>query len=88
VRRSAPFSLSLSLLTAFLVASFEDAVNDALKNYFPRLESTSNARIEFYNKFQHEADEYDRDFLRKYSGDLDTTLIFVRFLFFSYAHCY
>ena len=74
-----PFA-SDSLLTAFLVASLKDAVNDALKNYFPRLESTSNVRVQFYNKFQREADEHDRDFLKKYSGDLDTTLIFVSIL--------
>lgn len=54
-------------------------MNNALKNFFPRLESTSNTRVEFYNKFQHEADEYDRDFLDKYNADLDTTLIFVGF---------
>ena len=76
--------LSQPFADRFLVASLEDAINSALKNYFPRLEPTSNVRVEFYNKFQHEADEYDRDFLQQYTGDLDTTLIFVG-PFFSYV---
>ena len=70
---------SNSLLTVFIVASFEDAISNALKNYFPRLEPTSNVRVEFYNKFQSEADGHDRDFLGKHNGALDNTLIFVSF---------
>ena len=64
-------------------ASLEDALQNALKNYLPRLESTSDPRTEFYNKFKREADEYDNDFLGKYRGDLDTTLIFVGLPLFS-----
>lgn len=79
-----PF-VSNPLLTASLVASLENAVNNVLKTYFPRLESTSNARVQFYNKFQRGADEYDRDFLDKHKADLDTTLIFVGSFFFSYV---
>ena len=52
----------------------------ALPTLFPNLlGATRNARIEFFDKFQREADEYDGDFTTKYGGDLDTTLIFVRF---------
>ena len=52
----------------------------ALPTLFPHLVgTTNNARVEFYNKFQREADEYDRDFVKKCGGDLDTTLIFVGF---------
>ena len=47
------------------------------------LGTTSSAPVEFYDKFQREADEHDRDFMKKYGEDLDTTLIFVGFLFFS-----
>ena len=44
----------------------------------PNLHGTaSGARVEFYDKFQREADEYDRDFMKKYDEDLNTTLIFV-----------
>ena len=50
----------------------------ALPSLFPNLLGTSsNARVEFYDKFQREADEYDRDFMKKYDEDLNTTLIFV-----------
>jgi len=33
--------------------------------------------MEFYNKFQREMEEHDRDFEKKYDEDLNTTLIFV-----------
>ena len=36
-----------------------------------------NPRMEFYNKFQREMEEHDRDFEKKYDEDLNTTLIFV-----------
>jgi len=50
----------------------------ALPSLFPNLHGTTNsARVEFYDKFQHEADDYDRDFTKKYGEDLDITLIFV-----------
>jgi hypothetical protein len=53
----------------------------ALPTLFPHLLGTaSSARGEFYDKFQREADEYDRDFIKKYDEDLNTTLIFVSFL--------
>jgi hypothetical protein len=35
------------------------------------------ARAEFYDKYKREADEYDKDFIKKYDEDLNTTLIFV-----------
>ena len=60
------------------VSRLEDAVFKALSSLLPnRLGTTGGARHEFYDKFQREADEYDRDFLTKYGSDLDTTLIFV-----------
>lgn len=31
----------------------------------------------FYNEYRKVADEYDKEFLKKYDEDLDTTLIFV-----------
>lgn len=36
-----------------------------------------NSRVEFYNKFQREMEEHDRDFEKKYDEDLNTALIFV-----------
>ena len=51
----------------------------ALPILFPHLLKTTSgsAPVEFYDKFQREADERDSDFVKKYGEDLDTTLIFV-----------
>ena len=35
-------------------------------------------RARFYNHYREEAEEYDKDFMKKYDEDLNTTLIFVR----------
>jgi len=45
--------------------------------------TASDPRADFYDKFQREAEEHDRDFLRKYDEDLNTTLIFVSISFTS-----
>ena len=72
--------LSESVLTVFFVPSLEEAMLKALPSLFPHLLGTaSGARVEFYDKFQREADEYDGDFIKKYDEDLNTTLIFVSF---------
>ena len=55
----------------------EEALRDALKSVLGGAGPGVNPRMEFYNKFQREMDEHDRDFGEKYNGDLDTTLIFV-----------
>ena len=34
-------------------------------------------RAKFYEVYRHEAEEYDREFTKKYDEDLNTTLIFV-----------
>ena len=61
-----------------VIFSLEDAMRKALPSLFPNLlGTTSSARVEFYDKFQRVADEYDHDFIGKCGGDLDTTLIFV-----------
>ena len=53
----------------------------ALPTLFPHLlGTTSSAPVEFYDKFQREADERDSDFVKKYGEDLDTTPISVGFL--------
>jgi len=53
----------------------------ALPSLFPNLLGTSSsARVEFYDKFQREANGCDRDFM-KYDEDLNTTLMFVSILF-------
>ena len=40
--------------------------------------SQQDLRAEFYKHYQKEATEYDREFMKKYDDDLNTTLIFVR----------
>jgi hypothetical protein len=71
------------LLTAFFTPRLEDAMLKALPSLFPHLlGAASGARVEFYDKFQREADEYDGDFIKKYDEDLNTTLIFVGVFFF------
>jgi len=37
-------------------------------------------RARFFEDYRKEADEYDRDFMKKYDEDLNTTLIFVSFV--------
>ena len=34
-------------------------------------------RARFYETYRQEAEEYDREFIKKYDEDLNTTLIFV-----------
>ena len=36
-------------------------------------------RTRFYERYRHEAEEYDREFIKRYDEDLSTTLIFVCF---------
>ena len=40
--------------------------------------SHEELRDEFYKHYRKEAEEYDKDFMKKYDEDLNTTLIFVR----------
>ena len=38
----------------------------------------ADLRAEFYRHYRKEAEEYDKEFMKKYDEDLNTTLIFVR----------
>ena len=51
------------------------ALTTALKAAFAKQEP--DPRTRFHERFQKEADEYDRDFHKKYHDDLNTILIFV-----------
>ena len=55
----------------------EEALRDALKSVLGGTGPGVNPRVEFYNKFQREMGEQDRDFVKKYDKDLNTTLSFV-----------
>jgi len=52
-----------------------EALAAALKP--PLAEQEPDPRTRFHEQFQKEADEYDRDFHKKFHDDLNTTLIFV-----------
>ena len=54
----------------------EEALRDALKSIGGAGPGV-NPRMVFYDNFQREMDEHDRDFEKKYDEDLNTTLIFV-----------
>ena len=44
-------------------------------------------RTKFYEMYRHEAEEYDREFIKRYDEDLNTTLIFVCSMFPMSAMC-
>ena len=39
--------------------------------------ATEDYQARFYETYRREAEEYDREFIKKYDEDLNTTLIFV-----------
>jgi len=47
----------------------------SLKGQLPSAQE--DPRATFYDLYRREAEEYDRDFIKKYDEDLNTTLIFV-----------
>jgi len=55
----------------------EAALRDALKSVVGSTGPGVNPRVDFYNKFQREMDDHDRDFEKRYDEDLNTALIFV-----------
>ena len=52
---------------------------DALAHFFQPTK-TGDPRLDFYTMYKREAAEYDTDYVKKYDEDLNTTLIFVRYL--------
>ena len=58
------------------------SIQDALRAFFQPIKS-DDARVNFYATYKKEATEYDTDYVKKYDGDLNTTLIFVRRLPFA-----
>ena len=48
----------------------------------PPLKS-DEARTDFYNVYQKESIGYDTNYVKKYEEDLNTTLVFVRFMMVS-----
>ena len=52
---------------------------EALRHFFQPTK-TGDPRVDFYTMYKRESTEYDTDFVKKYDDDLNTTLIFVRYL--------
>lgn len=52
------------------------SLHSALKEFFDPLR-TNNSRTDFFTVYRKEADEFDRDYAKKYDEDLNTSLIFV-----------
>jgi hypothetical protein len=53
-----------------------------LRQFFSRKQGVftanrENHQAQFYKDYRRAAEEYDKEFLRKYNEDLNTTLIFV-----------
>ena len=57
---------------------------DALKHFFQPTK-TGDPRVDFYTMYKRESAEYDTDYVKKYDEDLNTTLIFVRYLSFFWS---
>ena len=54
----------------------EHSFQDALRTFFQPIKN-DDPRLDFYTIYKREATEYDADYVQKYDGDLNTTLIFV-----------
>ena len=54
------------------------SIQEALRIYFQPIKN-DDPKLNFYTMYKREATEYDTDYMAKHNGDLDTTLIFVRF---------
>ena len=55
------------------------SLQDALRTFFQPIK-TEDSRVDFYTMYKRESAEHDMDYVKKYDEDLNTTLIFVRYL--------
>lgn len=61
----------------YISCRLEETFIKALREFFPKLK-TDEDKADFFAVYKKEAEEYDREFTKKYDEDLNTTLIFVR----------
>jgi hypothetical protein len=54
----------------------QHSLHSALKEFFEPVK-TNDSRTEFFAAYRRESGEFDRDYVGKYDGDLNTSLIFV-----------
>lgn len=64
--------------TKFTHFKIKEVLNRTLAPWFPSVASgTMTARAGFHGKYKREMSGYDKDFIKVYDEDPDTTLIFV-----------
>ena len=63
-------------VTAMALMTRRPSLQSALREFFEPLR-TDDPRTDFFAVYRKESDEFDRDYTRKYDGDLNTSLIFV-----------
>ena len=70
---------------------FDLSLNDKRKPLYSQKPdpppTAEDYRTKFYEKYCHEAEEYDREFIKRYDEDLNTTLIFVCISYTSCLRC-
>lgn len=68
----------LRSVTAVSRLTLHHSLHSALKEFFDPLR-TNDSRADFFAVYRKEADEFDREYTRKYDEDLNTSLIFVSY---------
>ena len=69
--------LSNALMGKFLSHLAKMSLTTSRSQKRDALSTQDGNEARFYDSYRKVAEEYDKDFLNKYGGDLDTTLIFV-----------
>ena len=59
-----------------LTITFYHSLHSPLKEIFDP-QRTKDSRADFFAVYRRESDEFDRDYVKKYDEDLNTSLIFV-----------
>jgi len=66
----------IALLSLLAVTDIRPSLQSALKEFFDPLR-TKDSRTDFFTVYRRESGEFDRDYVKKYDEDLNTSLIFV-----------
>ena len=71
-----PNPFHLGIIVADALALQPTSLQSALKEFFEPLR-TNDSRTDFFAVYRRESEEFDRDYVKKYDEDLNTSLIFV-----------
>jgi len=66
----------IALLSLLSVTDIRSSLHSALKEFFDPLR-TNDSRNDFFAVYRRESADFDRDYVKKYDEDLNTSLIFV-----------